>query len=161
MLFFFIMHIFWLSRRRVTQNPVSSSAKLPHVHPQEPRSQKTALDTCDLIRHEQNLMPWHKQRQISLTVRGAMFPASSFPAPSQLALRSTRVLVREKESINLTASQTRLLLCPGGVLGTPSPRNCSVLKAFSPESKKILLSQTLKAPRIVHTHRQTFLVHTC
>ena len=59
------------------------------------------------------------------------------------------------------ASQTRLLRCPGGVLGTPSPRNCSVLKAFSPESKKILLSQTLKAPRIVHTHRQTFLVHTC
>ena len=47
------------------------------------------------------------------------------------------------------------------VLSTPSPRNCSVLKAFSPESKKILLSQTLKAPRIVHTHRQTFLVHTC
>ena len=36
------------------------------------------------------------------------------------------------------ASQTRLLRCPGGVLGTPSPRNCSVLKAFFPEPKKIL-----------------------
>ena len=36
----------------------------------------------------------------------------------------------------------RLLLCPGGVLGTPSPRNCSVLKAFSPQSKKHPESQT-------------------